>query len=498
MCGNGPRRSTALMLLVIVCNELARHLRSYRLAVLFVGGALLLVVSALAHVSEVREQRLDRTSLARAAEAATTLSQVVIPRPVAALGFLRGTSGEELREAAIVRPHLVDVPETAVVERSWLSGLATLDWATVAIFFYSLMAVAISHDAVAGEKADGTLRTLAGRPVGRTVLLAGKILAAFLVVAGSFVLAALAALVVLAVANAGAVATGSQVFVLLLAVAVILVFLLFNVLLGTAASASSSTPEAALQRAFGAWALLAFGVPGFVVVLASLVRPLESELDFQRNVALHEQSFRGRLMVSSVPLSKIVRTPGITSAEKRRRIADLESEMWADQEAALVEMEQGHAEIRREFLLQAAAQERWIDRWSALSPHALLRVSLDRVALTGSSGRQEFLRQVSRYEPVFTSFVLDQRERRRQDAREGSAMAVETDESGEEYTLQALTRLDYSAVEIDPGEVPQFSFRSPTAESLAVRALPDLLRMLFFACVVGGFAFLRFQRYDCR
>ncbi len=486
------------MLLTVMRNELVRHLRSYRMAVLFVGGSLLMVVAALVHIGDERDRRLTRTAVARAAAGASNLNQVVIPRPPPAAGFLRGMPSEQWREAAVVRPHLVDVPEAGVAERSWLASLPPLDWAAVAVFFYSLMALAVSHDIVVGEKAGGTLRMLVGRPVGRAVLLAGKVLASFCVVAGSFLLAALISLAVLAMMAAEGTIASSQSFVVVSAVAVILAFLLFNVLLGTAVSVSASTPESALLRAFGLWALLAFGVPGLVVVLAPLVRPLQSELDFRRNVALHEQGFRERLMVSSVPLTRIVRMPGITPAEKRRRIADLEAAMWADQEAALAELEEGYAGIRRQFLLQAAAQESWIDRWSALSPHSLLGVSLDTLTLAGASGRREFLRQVSRYEPAFTSFVLGQRKLRRKEAREGSAKAVDTDENGEEYTLRGLTQLDYAAVETSPDAFPGFSFRPPTPGFLAVRLLPDLLWMLLFISVAGGFAFLRFQRYDCR
>ena len=119
--------------------------------------------------------------------------------------------------------------------------------------------------------------------------------------------------------------------VLVLATVEMLAFLLVSVLVGITASVSAATPETALQRALGAWVVLALVVPGVVVVLGSALHPVESELAFQRNRDLHQQEYWFRLGVSSVPLSKIINTPGLSSAEKRRRLDELQAEMRADQ-----------------------------------------------------------------------------------------------------------------------------------------------------------------------
>ncbi len=477
--------------------ELARYLRSYRLLVLFVAGPLLIVAATLIHLDEVRELRSSWSRLAHKAESTANLERVVVPRPAPSLGFLRGGSREQWGEAAVVRPHLVDVFETEVSDRSFLFAAEPLDWTAVVIFFYSLMAVALSFDAVAGEKAAGTLRVLASRPTGRVPLILSKMLACFLVVSASLVLGVLAGLAV-AVIGGGLLPTASQGLVLVLAVVQFVVFLLFNVLLGMAASVSTSMPESALQRAVGAWSLLALAVPGLIVVLASVFHPVESEMTFQRNISVHQQAYRMRLAVSSMPLQEIVRTPEISSAEKRRRIRDLESKMWVDQEAALREREEGYAELRSQHLLQFAAQEEWIDRWGVLSPHTLVRGAMNRLAVTGSSGRREFRRQLSGFKPVFTSFVLNQRQLHREAAFRSGAKAIVTDDDGEEYVLQALSTLDYSEVPAPADEMPRFVWRPPSTAELAAQTLQDQLWMLLFVGVAGAFTFLRFQRYDCR
>ncbi len=485
------------MLGLLIRWELVRHLRNYRLLVLLVGGPVLMAAAALSHAAAVHDQRAARPGLSRAAESATNLEQAVVLRPPSRLGFLGAAPREQWGEAAVVRPHLQDVMEADVSERSYLFAAVPLDWTAVVIFFYSLMAVAVSYDAVAGERAAGTLRVLASRPIGRMPLLLGKILGCFFVVAGSLVLGALTGtLVAVAVSGQGLVL--SDAVLLALAVAQILAFLLVNVLIGMAASVTASTPEQALQRGLGAWTVLALVVPGLVVVTGAALYPAPSELAFQRNLAIHEQGYRMRLGVSSMSVTEIVRTPGISVAEKHRRVEALEAEIQADQEAALAEMERGYAELRRDHLLRSGLQEEWAARWGALSPHTLLRRSLNRLALAGSSGRREFRRQVGQFEPLFTAFVLEQRQVHREDALESGPRTYTTDDDGEKYELRGLSRIDYSEVPIAADDFPRFTWRPPGAAALAARTLPDHLWMLLFVVAAGAFTLWRFHGYDCR
>ncbi len=490
------RLDDLLVLVPIIRCELARHLRDYRLLVLVVGGPVLLTIASLAYLGDFEERRARWSRLSLEAERSANLEKMVVPRPYSLLGFLRATPREQWDEAAVLQAHLVDVPQAPPEERSWTVATEPFDWSIVILTFYSLMAVALSYDAVAGEKASGTLRVVASRPIGRLSLIVSKICAGWLVVAGSLVLGVLAAL---ALAVGGGLAVSwFEGGVVALALVEILSFLLFSVLLGVAASVSTTRPQAALQRALGAWVLLALAVPGLVAVLGSRLHPLPSEMDFRSNVQLHESDFMWRLGVSSRPLTEIVRTPGISAEEKRRRIATLEAEMWSEQEVALAEMERGYADLRRDYLLQSSVQEKWVDRWSVLSPHALLSASLDRITLAGWSGRSEFLRQVERFEPVFTSFVLEQRKLRRDEARENGPSAKDVDDEGREYELRALSRLDYSEVAVPAEAFPRFEWREPSVAGLVARAVPDLLWLFLFVTLALSFVLWRFARYDCR
>lgn len=486
------------MLGPVIRSELVRHLRSHRLLALFLGGPALFVAATLVHLGEVRDHRLVWSQLSQEAEQSASLMEVVVPRPMPELGFLRAAAREQWREGAVVQPHLVDVAQTDMAERSYLFAAEPLDWTAVVLFFYSLMAVAFSYDAVAGEKASGTLRLLASRPIGRLPLILSKVLACFLVVSAALVLGVLVGLVVVVAAGEQDLRL-AQGGLLTLAVVQMLVFLLVNVLLGIAASVSTVAPDSALQRALGAWTLLALVLPGLIVVMGTAQVPTQSELEFQRNAAIHDLSFNSRLSVSSMQLVDIVRVPDLSPTEKRRRIADLEAGMWADQELALSQREEGYAELRREYLRHLANQEAWVDRWSALSPHTLLRMSMNRLAMAGSAGRREFHRQLALFEPVFTAYAQEQRALRRDEALEGVAKAIQRDpDEGVVYELRALTRLDWSGLKVPRASLPRFNWLPPTADGLLGPTLRDVFWMLLFAAALGAFVILRFAKYDCR
>ncbi len=484
------------MFRVLVLGELTRHLKSYRLLLAVVAGPLCMVVAATIHQIDLREQVSAYSRLARSAESDANLDWVLLPRPYPTLGFV-SADGADRTEATVLRPHLAAPVIPGVSERSWVFVAQPLDWAAVVVLLYSLMAVALTYDAVAGEKAQGTLRVLTARPIGRMSLILSKIAGSFLVVALSFVLGAVASLAVVAVDGGGSLSAETAPN-LVLAVVLVLVFLLFNVLLGVAASVSVARPAAALQRALGAWTVLALVVPAGVTVAGSMLHPLESEAELQRNFGLVSMEFRERLSVSSEALAGIVNREDLSPAQKRARIASLEADMMADQEAALAEQERALAEVRRDYLRQSAAQRTWTEKFSALSPFSLLRRSLDRLSFAGWSGEREFLRQVDRFEPTFTEFVIDQRRQRRDEAGEGVAMALIQDAEGEEYRLRGITGLSYAALPIRPGEGPRFAWRRPSPGELVNQTVGDVLWMVLFVAGATGWVARRFASYDCR
>ena len=484
------------MIFPLIRCQLLRYLRDYRLLLAFLAGPALMIFATLSWQVDFRDHRTAYSRVSHSARTTTNLERMLIPRPSSALGYLSASPRGSLGEAAIVRPHFVDAPQPRVGDRSFVFVAEAPDWGAIVVYFYSLMAVALSYDAVAGEKAGGTLRLLASRPAGRFPLILSKIVGSYLVVAGSLVVGILGGLVVI---STGDVELDSwwQALLLFLAVLEILAFLLFSVLLGLSASVSASQAGAALQRALGLWAMLALVVPGAVVVLGSILHPTETESEFQRNLLLVNGRFENRLSVSSEPLQTIVDAPHLSREEKRRMVRLLQEAMRSDHEAALAERERAYAEVRREFLLRLEHQRDWIDRWSGLSPYALLRTSLDRLALGGWSGEREFLHQVAQFEPIYTAFVLEERRRYRAEAREGTPRALVSSRDGEEYELRGLTDLSFSEVSLGVEEFPLFVYRQ-RYEARVIRYFPDLLWMVLYVAATSAWAFWRFFRYDCR
>ncbi len=481
---------------LITC-QLRRFLRDYRLLLALVGGVLLMVAAGITF-------RLDQTQNLRAfavqsrqAAKARSLQRFAIPRPAAPLALMSAAAGSRRGEVAVVKPHLVDRPEPRVADRSFVFGGQPLEWSWIVLYFFSLMTLGLSYDAVTGEKEQGTLKAVMSSSVSRLHFVTSKFVAVLIAVMACLFVSTVASLLV---ATAGSEVSWSSDHWLRIGLFFLVsaVFLAFNALLGIAASVLAKKPASSLQIAVGWWIALVFLVPGTLVIVSSYFHPIESESEFRRNILLISQNYQERLRVSSPPLQRIVATPGLSVAEKRLRIAEFEATQRADQERALEQRERDYANLRRDFLARVMARQSWIERWSTVSPHALFRRGTARLAGSGLSGERNFLDQVGRFEPTYTAFVEQQREIHRGEASEGAGRVTVEDDNGVEYTMRGLLSLSFAKVEVAPGLFPTFVYRPPSVKSLAPGFLLDLGWLLLFCLLLSLVVGWRFLGYDLR
>jgi len=485
------------MLTHLILCYLRLYLRDYRLLLTITGGSILLLAAGLCFRIDYTEQQRTFSRLERLARQSRSLEAVLLPRPPTPLSFLKARPLEREGEHFVVRPHVVDVPQARVEERSFVLGAERLDWTWIIVYFYSLMGIALTYDAISDEKRSGTLRMAMGRPVDRFTLLAAKLIASCFALVAPLLLGLLMGL--LAVGADGAALRGGAGWARVgLGVIVILVFLLFNLMVGLAASVMTAEPESSLRLAITVWIVLAFLVPGVTEMAASVAHPLPTETDFRRNLLLVEQSYQDRLSVASLPLQRIVDADGLDRSEQRRRVAELEAAMRRDQERALAERERDYAELRRSFLAKVGARRDWIDRWSILSPYSLLRRALGRLAGTVWSGERELRAQVGRFEQIYTAFVQEQRRLRRREAAEATARAIVEASDGEVFELSGLVSLSYAGVTVPANEFPEFSYRQPPVASLAPGWLAEVAWLMVFTCFVGALTCWQFYGYDLR
>lgn len=165
-----------------------------------------------------------------------------------------------------------------------VSRFGSLTVGFVMQFLLPLVIIILTFNAVSKERESGTLRMLLSTQIRGVQLLAGKGVAAFLVVAGVMLLPML-----LASAGIMLLAGGAQAFIASLpAFAVWTVFVLASVVLwialGLVVSASVRESGAALVVLLGVWTLGAFFVPRMSGSLARTLHPTPSAFAFNEQV----------------------------------------------------------------------------------------------------------------------------------------------------------------------------------------------------------------------
>jgi ABC-type transport system involved in multi-copper enzyme maturation permease subunit len=142
----------------------------------------------------------------------------------------------------------------------WLRRFEVVDWAFIVRYVISFLAIALTYNAISGERESGTLRLLLANPLPRAHVLVAKYLAHLVSLVTAVAVGALVSLLMLSLS--GSVALGGRVallFVLFLAMTA--VYASIFLLLGLAASAATGRSSTSLVALILVWALLIVVIP---------------------------------------------------------------------------------------------------------------------------------------------------------------------------------------------------------------------------------------------
>lgn len=142
----------------------------------------------------------------------------------------------------------------------WLRRFEVVDWVFIVRYVISFLAIALTYNAISGERESGTLRLLLANPLPRAHVLIAKYLAHLVSLVAAVAVGALVSLLMLGLS--GSVALGSRVallFVLFLAMTA--VYASVFLLLGLAVSAATGRSSTSLVALILVWALLIVVIP---------------------------------------------------------------------------------------------------------------------------------------------------------------------------------------------------------------------------------------------
>jgi ABC-type transport system involved in multi-copper enzyme maturation permease subunit len=257
------------VILRLAKKDFLTNLLSARFVISFILCLVLIPFSILINISQYQDRaaqyRIDRDAAEKRVQQVRVYSklrpEVVIP-PAPLSVFSKGVSGQVGNRVKI---WLGDKPmlaagKTEAGDNPFLASFFSVDFADIAAIIFSLLALIFSYDALTREKEDGTLRLQMSNSLGRSTLLAGKILGIVLtllpILAFSYLLS-----VVLILFSRNISFTAAEWGRIALLFAASLLYLTVFVFIGLLVSSRSRTSVTSLVLCLFLWVLFVFLVP---------------------------------------------------------------------------------------------------------------------------------------------------------------------------------------------------------------------------------------------
>lgn len=372
------------MIGVIYKREFLDYLKS---AKFLIGFGLALSISAVATVINVQNfAQRQQDYLAAQRDLPGNIFDVAIYRPPQVLSVLVQGKDRILGTKASVNylnfPDQLSgyMTEEAGARPRPLSGFGSVDFTFLVRVVLSLLVIFLAYDAVAEEKASGTLKLALSNALPRSHLLWGKCMAGLTAVLGSLLAAAAISLLIMLVSPAIKLTggDGARIAGLLAASALYLVvFYALSLLVSTAAR----RPATALLVLLQLWIFLIVIYPHLGVGLAERFTRLPTERELAENKTAAFAPYAAEQKKVRAAYSG-----GDRSSATGARYLELQA----------LEAETSHA-VERDFGLRLSGQMQLARRIGLLSPAMLFDGMAERFARTGIEEYERFLGSLERY-----------------------------------------------------------------------------------------------------
>ncbi len=314
------------MFRAFLVKEIRNHLLSFRFLAVFV--LLLIIVPVTVLILSTDAVRKQDEYSRRQAEIQAYLGQyahfnrlyaVIAPSqpPIAMLALVRGLADDVNMNAFDNDPLPVMFP--------------LIDLIFVVTILLSLAALVFSHDALSGEREDGTLKLTLANGVPRSTVLAAKLLGGAITLFVPFLLSlSLGLIVILLDPRIGWSGTDWGALGLLLAGAAVYLLVFYG--LGLFVSTRHASSASSIMTSLVVWVLLVLIVPNLSPYLAELIRPAPSRIRIGREVDRLtdvERDVLGRRL-SAEKRAAVLQAHPVLAGVERMAEADIKAAMARD------------------------------------------------------------------------------------------------------------------------------------------------------------------------
>jgi len=331
-----------------------------------------------------------------------------------------------------------------------------IDWVFIGILM-SFFAILFTFDAIAGERARGTLSLILSNTVSRGQVLLGKYLGAFLTLMVPLVIGILMNLLVILLSGNIPFESGEWLSILGM-VGVFALHVSIFIFMGLLFSSRVSNAITSLVWLLLTWVCLAFVFPGLLGTFVGNLKPIPS---------VDEVSMRKRAQLDQIDdewreghPSKLKKAPALERPAVTR--------LWATYFTAISDTE---TQIADEHIDQQLRQVQFARDLTQISPIACFQYAMEGLANTSVVSYMNFVKQARRYRQTFIDFIKTE------------------DRSDPESLHIYPVKEGLSQKPVNPKAVPRFTEHTSHESVLVPVGLLILFSLLFF--ILAQVSFLK-------
>ena len=359
-------------------------------------------------------------------------------------------------------------------------------------FIVSLAALIFTFNRISGERERGTLRMMISGSIRRGEILLAKIIGNYLVLLVPFVIAFLAALIILNTSSAISFRLSGLWPALLVVILITLLFMLVMVSLGICVSTLTHGSIASIMMLFLVWVMAVLGIPKLSPMIAEAVYPIESRnvVDLAQRIA--REDIEREFNEKKNDLFKRCRTEfGVThDGVSTRPSGEAEKKAYAkyDQEVVAVENEcqrriaDATRKLEQDYRNKRNVQASLAVNLSRISPVSCYTYLISGISGTGTAEPDKFTKNAERYQEQVKTAIYD-------------------NYISKTYRLggsSASTSNRVDGFDSSKASIPDMKYEYTTMAEVLRAGWIDILLLFMFAILFFAVAFWRFNKYDVR
>jgi ABC-type transport system involved in multi-copper enzyme maturation permease subunit len=369
------------------------------------------------------------------------------------------------------------------------------DLAAVVGVLFSLLALLFAHDAMSGEREDGTLRLLVAHDISRVSIVVGKAVGRSLALLAPLVAGMLTGALVIA-ASPSLDWSGTEWGAAAVLGAAAAIYVTVFVCLGVMISAWTRTARGSLVVSLAVWAVLILIVPALSPYVAGTLRPTDSVTQLQRRVRVMGDTERDEL---GTRLSREYQAP------IRERHPELEAYYALDEEGRSAARASDPRLVAVLDTIRAASDSAWSTA-NRIQSEAIGALWADfEVKRQAQIRMTRYLSSSSPYPAwVYAALDLTGTGLRAQGQRglQSEAFGETTFAPWRRAVLDSLIAIDPTVdwwnTHLDLSDLPTFSYQPESLAGRVVAAAPQIGLLLLFAFAFLAVGVAGFNGYDVR